>query len=127
MYNFRKLKKSNVRRRSGTFVPFGMSGNSELATMCSYTISYYKVRVIIFLCNSAKIIFRQNPSAEFYNVADNLDSLLQPIDAPANIIAQVDSNGKIIGFVENERIIVGSANTSMSINRQLILNFIKNC
>lgn len=62
-------------------------------------------------------ITKQNPSAEFYNVADNLDSLLQPIDAPANIIAQVDSNGKIIGFVENERIIVGSANTSMSINR----------
>lgn len=62
-------------------------------------------------------ISKQDPSEEFHIVADNLDCLLQPIDAPANIVPEVDSNGKITGFKEYERVIVGSATTSMSINR----------
>lgn len=62
-------------------------------------------------------IVRQDPKAEFHTVADNLNCLLQPIDAPASIVAKVDSNGKIVGFIEHERVVVGSANTSMSINR----------
>ncbi|ULT95328.1 hypothetical protein L3Y34_004213 [Caenorhabditis briggsae] len=62
-------------------------------------------------------ISKQDPSLEFHNVANNLDSLLQSIDAPANIVPKVDSNGKIAGFEEYERVVVGSANTSMSINR----------
>lgn len=62
-------------------------------------------------------IAKQDPSQEFHIVSDNLDCLLQPLDAPANIVPQVDSDGKIIGFKEYERVVVGSATTSMSINR----------
>uniref|UniRef100_A0A1I7UCT5 Ski2_N domain-containing protein n=1 Tax=Caenorhabditis tropicalis TaxID=1561998 RepID=A0A1I7UCT5_9PELO len=62
-------------------------------------------------------IVKQDPKLEFHNVAENLKSLLQPIDTPINIVADVDSNGKIVGFVEHDRVVVGSANTSMSINR----------
>lgn len=66
---------------------------------------------------SYKPDFRQNPKTEIHDVLSNLNSLLQPIDVPANITAKVDENGKILGFVENERIIVGAANMSMSISR----------
>ncbi|EGT36284.1 hypothetical protein CAEBREN_30276 [Caenorhabditis brenneri] len=62
-------------------------------------------------------ILKQDPKLEFHCVTDNLNSLLRPIDTPANIVAKIDSSGKIIGYSENDRVIVGSASTSMSISR----------